>query len=104
MKQTYKTNHRKSLVKEILSPATTTKASSILKADSTEPVSAFTHFIITRIAELVPKGMELLCMEVIKIERSQLAFTEDNRLTVLCLVLFDTEGNIWHDQTLKGYF
>lgn len=43
-------------------------------------------------------------MEVIKIGRLQLAFTEDNRLIVLCLVLFDTEGNIWHDQTLKEYF
>lgn len=74
-----------------------------MEGRSTEPVSVFTDFIITR-TELVPEGMELLCMEAIKIERLQLAFTEDNRLTVLCLVLFDTEGNISHDQTLKEYF
>lgn len=70
MKQTYKAKHGRILVKEVLGLATLTKATTRhFESRSTEPVSAFTDFIITRIAELVPEGMELFCIEVIKIER-----------------------------------
>lgn len=70
MKQTHKAKHGSILVKDMLGPATLTKASiQYFERRSTEPVSAFTDFIISKRAELVPEGMELLCIEVIKIER-----------------------------------
>lgn len=70
MKQTHKAKHGRILVKEVLGPATLTKASiQYFERRSTEPVSAFTDFIVTRRAELVPECMEFFCIEVIKIER-----------------------------------
>lgn len=68
MKQTHKAKHGRALAKEVLGPAILTKACiQYFESRSTEPVSVFTGFIITRRAELVPEDTELFCIKVIKI-------------------------------------